>query len=69
MAQILTEDISDGLVSFGFDVVSVKQITATRCSPPEESKIISLSLFLLTLPRTEKSQERFFVRKIQRGLS
>jgi hypothetical protein len=35
------EDISDGRVSFGFDVVSVKQMTATRRSPPEESKIIN----------------------------
>jgi hypothetical protein len=29
------EDISDGLVSLGFGVVSVKQMTATRRSPPE----------------------------------
>jgi hypothetical protein len=49
------EDISDGLVSVGFDVVSVKQMTATRRSPPEESKIIILPLFLETLPRTAKS--------------
>jgi hypothetical protein len=53
------EDISDGLVSLGFDVVSVKQMTATRRSPPEESKIIYLPLFLVTLPRTAKSQEIF----------
>jgi hypothetical protein len=26
-------------VSLGFDVVSVKQMTATRGSPPEESKV------------------------------
>jgi hypothetical protein len=32
------EDISDGLVSLGFDIVSVKQMIATRRSPPEESK-------------------------------
>jgi hypothetical protein len=53
------EDISDGLVSLGFDVVSVKQMTAIRRSPPEESKIINLSLFLVTLSRTAKSQEIF----------
>jgi hypothetical protein len=51
------EDISGGFVSLGFDVVSVKQNTATRRSPPEESKNINLSLFLVTLPRTVKSQE------------
>jgi hypothetical protein len=53
------EDISDGLVSLGFDVVSVKQMTATRRSPPEKSKITNLPLFLVTLPRTAKSQETF----------
>jgi hypothetical protein len=52
------EDISDGLVSLGFDVVSVKQMTTSR-SPPEESKVITLPLSLVTLPRTAKSQESF----------
>jgi hypothetical protein len=28
------EDMSDGLVSLGFDVVSINKITATRRSPP-----------------------------------
>jgi hypothetical protein len=51
-------DISDGLVSLGFDVLSVKQMTATRRSSPEESKVI-LPLFLVTLPRMAKSQEIF----------
>jgi hypothetical protein len=49
------EDISDGLVSLGFDVVSVQQMIATRRSPPEEYRIINLPLFLVTLPRTAKS--------------
>jgi hypothetical protein len=31
-----TEDISHGLVSLGFEVIRVKQMTATRRSPPEE---------------------------------
>jgi hypothetical protein len=53
------EDISEGLVSLGFDVNSVKQMTSTRRSPPEESKVINLPLFLVTLPRTAKSQEIF----------
>jgi hypothetical protein len=46
------EDTSDGLVSLNFDVVSVKQMTATCRSPPKESKIINLPLFLVTLPKT-----------------
>jgi hypothetical protein len=53
------EDISEGLVSLGFDVISVKQLTSTRRSPPEESKVINLPLFLVTLPRTPKYQEIF----------
>jgi hypothetical protein len=53
------EDISNGMMSLSFEVVSVKQMTATRRSPPEESKIINLPLFLVTLPRTAKSQEIF----------
>jgi hypothetical protein len=51
------EDISDGLVSFGFDVISVKQMTATRRSPSDGSITINLPRFLITLPRTAKSQE------------
>jgi hypothetical protein len=47
-------DISDGLVSLGFDVVSVKQMTTTRRLPPEESKAINLPFFLVILPRNEK---------------
>jgi hypothetical protein len=53
------EDISDGLVSLDFVAVSVKQMTSIRRSPPEESKTINLALFLVTLPRTAKSQEIF----------
>jgi PAX-interacting protein 1 len=50
---------SDGLVSLGFDVNNVKQMTTTRRSSTEESKVITLSLFLITLPRTPKSQDIF----------
>jgi hypothetical protein len=53
------EEISDRLVSLSFDVVSVKQMTATHRSPPKKSKIINLPLFLVTLLRTAKSQEIF----------
>jgi hypothetical protein len=42
------EDISDELLSLGFDVISVKQMTATRWSHSDGSTTISLSLFLIT---------------------
>jgi hypothetical protein len=53
------QDISDGLVSLGFDVINVKQMTATRRTPTEGTNIANLPLFLITLPRTAKSQELF----------
>jgi hypothetical protein len=52
------EDISDGLVSLGFDVISVRQMITSRRTP-EGTNTINLLLFLVTLPRTEKSQELF----------
>jgi hypothetical protein len=36
------EDICDGVVSPGFDVISVKQMTTSRQYPPEESKKTNL---------------------------
>jgi hypothetical protein len=53
------EDICDRLVSLGFDVVSVKQMTTTRRSSPKEPKVTNLPLFLITLPRSAKSQDIF----------
>jgi hypothetical protein len=53
------KDISEGLENLGFDVVSVKQMTTTRRSPSDESTTRNLPLFLLTLPRTAKSQDIF----------
>jgi hypothetical protein len=53
------EDISDGLVSLEFDFINVKQMTATRRSTSDGSTTINLPLFLITLPRTTKSQEIF----------
>jgi hypothetical protein len=55
------QDISDGLTDLGFDIISVKQMTSTRRSPSEGSLPRNLSLFLITLPRTAKSQEIFFL--------
>jgi hypothetical protein len=37
------EDISDGLVSLGFDVISVKQMTGTPRLPSDSSTIINLA--------------------------
>jgi hypothetical protein len=53
------EDISDGLVNLGFDVIRVNKMTTTRLSAPDDPKSSNLSLFLITLPRSEKSQEIF----------
>jgi hypothetical protein len=50
------EDISDGLVSPGFDVISVKQMIATRRSLSDGSTTINLPLVLIILPRAAKSQ-------------
>jgi hypothetical protein len=36
------EDISDGLMSLGFDVISDKQMTAIRQSPPEGTATINI---------------------------
>jgi hypothetical protein len=48
----LAQDISEGLVTLGFDVVSVKQMTTSRRSPTEETTI-NLPLFLITFPTTK----------------
>jgi hypothetical protein len=42
------EDISHGLVSLGYDVISAKQMTATRQTPPEGTTIINIPLLLIT---------------------
>jgi hypothetical protein len=58
------EDIPDGLVDIGIDVISVKQMTTTRQSATEEPTTINLPLFLITLPRTPKSQDIFQLRSL-----
>jgi hypothetical protein len=52
------QDIFDELVDVGFAVISVKQMSSARRSP-DASKPITLLLFLVTLPRTAKSQDIF----------
>jgi hypothetical protein len=47
-------------MNLGFDVLSVKQTTTTRLSSPDgKATTRNLPLFLITLPRTAKSQEIF----------
>jgi hypothetical protein len=57
--NIPAEDISDGLVSLAFDVISVKKMTTTRRSTPGDPKTTTLPLFLIKNPRSEKSQGIF----------
>jgi hypothetical protein len=52
------QHISDGLMDLGFDI-SVKQMSTNRRSPSEGTLSKNLPLFLITLPRTAKSQEIF----------
>jgi hypothetical protein len=51
------EEIYEGLVEIGFYIISVKQMSTTRQSHGPTST--SLTLFLIALPRSEKSQEIF----------
>jgi hypothetical protein len=42
------QDISDGLMDLGFDIISVKQMLTTRRSPSEGTLSKNLHLFLIT---------------------
>jgi hypothetical protein len=56
------EEIYEALRDLGFDVMSVKQMTSSRRSLPEAGQMsanVPLPLFLITLPKNEKSQEIF----------
>jgi hypothetical protein len=48
------EDIAKELQGTGFDIISVRQLTSRKPQAP-----INLPLFLVTLPRNDKSQEIF----------
>jgi hypothetical protein len=50
-------EIYEGLVELGFDIVSVKQMSTTRRSQDLTSR--NLPLFLITLPRSDKSLKIF----------
>jgi hypothetical protein len=53
------QEISDGLEDLGFDIISVKQMSNTRRSTSEGTLSKNLPLFLISLPRTAKSQKIF----------
>jgi hypothetical protein len=42
------EEISDGLVNLGFDVISIRQMSATHRSPAEGTTTVNIPLFLIT---------------------
>jgi hypothetical protein len=48
-------DISGGLVNFGSDVISVKQMTSSHISPERVSKQANTTLFMITMKRKAKS--------------
>jgi hypothetical protein len=52
------EDIDEGLVDLGFDVISIKRMSTAHRSP-DGSTPITLPLFLVTLPRTIESLDLF----------
>jgi hypothetical protein len=43
------KEISDTLVCLRFDVITVKQMTTTRRTPPEGASTVNLPLFFITL--------------------
>jgi hypothetical protein len=53
------EEICEALVELRFDTISVRQMTTTRRSPLQNPEHSNLPLYLITLPRTEKSQDIF----------
>jgi hypothetical protein len=53
------QDICDGLTDLGFHIISVKQMSSTLRSSSKGTLPRNLPLFLITLPRTARSQEIF----------
>jgi hypothetical protein len=54
-----SEDITVDLQELGYEVYSVKQMTAKRPSPEGGVTLVSLPLFLITLVRNQKSPDIF----------
>jgi hypothetical protein len=53
------QDISEGLIDLGFDIMSVKQMTTIHRSQSKGTETRNLPLYLIALPRMAKSQEVF----------
>jgi hypothetical protein len=51
------QDICYGLTNLGFDIISVKQNSSSHRSQPQGTPPRNLPLFIITLPRSAKSQE------------
>jgi hypothetical protein len=51
------ENISNSLEDLGFNVINMRQMTATRTAPNGKTHVKSVPLFLVTLIRNTKSQE------------
>jgi hypothetical protein len=58
------KDISGGLLDLGFDVISVKQMTYSLTSPEKVNKQVNIPLFLITLKRSDKSQDILKLRSL-----
>jgi hypothetical protein len=54
-----TKDISDGFVNLGFDIISDKQMSATRRSTAQGTTTINIPLSLMNFSRTSKSHKIF----------
>jgi hypothetical protein len=54
-----SEDVTVALQELGYEVISVKQLTAKRPSPEGGVACISPRIFLVTLARSQKLQDIF----------
>jgi hypothetical protein len=50
-----TEDFSDGLEYLGFNVINMRQMTATRKAANGKTHVETLTLFLVTLTKRKKN--------------
>jgi hypothetical protein len=58
-ANMPAEELYQALLELGFDAIIVKQMTTSHRLPSEDPAEGDLPLFLITLPRTKKSQDIF----------
>jgi hypothetical protein len=57
--DVPAEDISNGLEDLGFNVINMRQMTATRTTPDGQINVAPFLLFLVTLTRNTQSQVIF----------